>query len=280
MQLEQLRQNLESFDAARPLLHTWGLRDAERGWRNLAHLADAIGPEALRGLCHPLGRLLPRCPDPDMALNNLERFLANPAGGSLLPKLLDHRARTLEILLQLLSTSQSFSDLLVANPDYLDMLRVPLRRSPSQAELQTQLQAEGDAAFEDSAVLRASRRFRQRQVLRIGTNDIIRDRPLEEVTRDLSRVADAALEVALATALRTLGNRFGQPHTGAGLPARCVILAFGKHGGEELNYSSDLDLMFVYDEEGSTRGRRGISIDNGEFYAPGLRQALPPPAAP
>src|SRR5205807_3034481 len=127
--------------------------------------------------------------------------------------------------LQLLSTSQSFSDLLVTNPDYLDMLRVPLRSSPSQKEMQEQLQGEVDASFEDSAVLRAFRRFRQRQVLRIGTNDIIRDRPLEEVARDLSRVADAALEVALTTALRSVGNRFGQPHTDSGAPARCVILA-------------------------------------------------------
>src|SRR5207248_10078625 len=157
----------------------------------LSHLAEAIGLDSLRHLCHPLGRLLPRCPDPDMALNNLERFLANPAGAQQLPALLETRARALEILLQLFSTSQSFSDLLVANPDYLDMLRVPLRRSPSPKELQDQLQAEVAAAFEDSAVLRAFRRFRQRQTLRIGTNDVIRDRPLEEVTRDISRVADA-----------------------------------------------------------------------------------------
>src|SRR5437588_6798583 len=146
------------------------------------------------------------------------------------------------------------------------MLRVPLRRSPSQKELQEQLQAEVDAAFEDSAVLRAFRRFRQRQTLRIGTNDVIRERPLEEVTRDISRVADAALEVALATALRHLGNRFGVPYTTEGQPARCVVLAFGKLGGDELNYSSDIDLMFVYDDEGSTRGKRVTSITNDEFY--------------
>src|SRR5437588_6693056 len=136
------------------------------------------------------------------------------------------------------------------------MLRVPLRRSPGQGELREQLQAEVAAAFEDSAVLRAFRRFRQRQTLRIGTNDIIRDRPLEEITRDISRVADAALEVALATALRQVSNRFGEPYQTSGQPARCVILAFGKHGGEELNYSSDIDLMFLYDDEGATRGRR------------------------
>jgi glutamate-ammonia-ligase adenylyltransferase len=266
MHLDQLRHCLESLEQARPLLHGWGLRDPERGWRNLSHLAAAVGVDALRELCHPLGRLLPRCPDPDMALNNLERFLANPAGAALLPALQDHRARSLEILLQLLSTSQYFSDLLVANPDYLDMLRVPLRRSPSQAEMQAQLQAEVDASFEDSSVLRAFRRFRQRQILRIGTNDIIRDRPLEEITRDISRVADAALEVALATALRQIGKRFGDPFTAAGKPARSVVLAFGKLGGEELNYSSDIDLMFLYDDEGSTRGKRVTSVGNDEFF--------------
>ena len=90
--------------------------------------------------------------------------------------------------------------------------------------------------------------------------------PLEEITRDISRVADAALEVALATALRNVGRRFGEPFTGGGQPARCVVLAFGKLGGEELNYSSDIDLMFLYDEEGGTRGKRVTSIGNDEFF--------------
>lgn len=266
MHPDQLRQSLESVEQVRPLLQGWNLRDVERGWHNLNHLARSLGLESLRELCHILNRLLPRCPDPDMALNNLERFLGNPAALPLLPTLLEGRARTLEILLQLLSTSQSFSDILAANPDYLDMLRVPLRRSPSQTELEAQLRADVAVAFEDSSVLRAFRRFRQRQVLRIGTNDIIRDRPLEEITRDISRVADAALEVALATALRSLSARFGEPTTVAGQPARCVILAFGKHGGEELNYSSDIDLMFLYDDEGATRGKRVSPISNDEFY--------------
>lgn len=267
MHLQQLRQCLESPEQARTLLASWNVRDAERGWRNLVHLGGTISLDTLRELCHPLGRLLPRCPDPDMAVNNLERFLANPAGAQQLPALLENRARSLETFLQLLSSSQFFSDLLINNPDLLAMLKVPLRRSPSSAELETQLRSEVESAYEDSAVLRAFRRFRQRQVLRIGTNDIIRDRPLEEITRDISRVADAALEVALQTALRHLGERFGEPHTNAGRPARSVILAFGKHGGEELNYSSDIDLMFLYDEEGSTRGKRIHSIGNDEFFS-------------
>ncbi len=267
MQLEQLRNCVDSLTGARSLLRTWRLRDPERGWRNLTGLAEVLSLDGLRDLCTPLGRLLPRCPDPDMALNNLERFLANPAAVAQLPALLENRTRLLEILLQLFSTSQTFSDLLSLNPDYLDMLRVPLRRSPSKDELREQLQAEVDAAYEDSAILRIFRRFRQRQMLRIGTNDIIRDRPLDEITRDIASVADVAIEVALAVALRHVGKRFGQPCTEDGKPIGCVVLAFGKHGGEELNYSSDIDLMFLYSEEGATRGKRITSIGNDEFFA-------------
>src|SRR5262249_41706423 len=152
---------------------------------DLAALADHLGPEGLAALAGPLARALPRCPDPDMALSNLERFFANPAARPLAPALLEHRSRSLDILVQLLATSTAFSDLLVQFPEHLDMLRVPLRKPPGPAELRDALQAEVDRAGEGPGVLRAFRRFRQRQLLRIGTNDVIRDRPLEEVTRDI-----------------------------------------------------------------------------------------------
>jgi [glutamine synthetase] adenylyltransferase / [glutamine synthetase]-adenylyl-L-tyrosine phosphorylase len=267
MRQEQMRECLESVEQARDALHGWGVRDFEQARHNLRRLADAIGVGELMDLSHLLGRMLPRCPDPDMALNNLERFLSNPGGATQLSMLHGERGQVFDILVQLFSTSQFFSDLLFAHPDYLDMLCIPLRNSPRREEMRAQLQAEVDATFEDSAVLRAFRRFRQRQMLRIGTNDIIRDRPLEEVTRDIARVADTALEVALFTALRQIEKRFGTPYTAHGAPARCVILAFGKLGGKELNYSSDIDLMFLYDEEGTTRGKRRNSISNDEFYA-------------
>jgi glutamate-ammonia-ligase adenylyltransferase len=267
MHIDEIRQNLESLQESKPLLNLWNLRDHERGFHNLICLAGHIGMDSLKEVSTPLIRLLPRCPDPDMALNNLERFLSYPGRADLVPALTEGRARTLEKVIQLFSTSQYFSDLLAEHPDYLNMLRIPLRRSPSQKEMREQLQADVDAAFEDSAVLRAFVSFRQKQILRIGTNDIIRDRPLEEITRDISHVANAALEVALTTALRHVNDRYGQPTTGAGRPAKCVILAFGKLGGEELNYSSDVDLMFIYDEEGSTKGRRVTSISNDDFYS-------------
>ena len=79
------------------------LRDPDRGRRNLAALRAHVGPDPFDDLAVALGRLLPRSADPDMALNNLERFLANEGGRQQLPALLEGRARPLEILLQLLN---------------------------------------------------------------------------------------------------------------------------------------------------------------------------------
>lgn len=256
MQLDQFRTSLESLAAASPLLHSWQIRDHERGWRNLCHLGRNLAIERLAEFCVPLARHLPRSPDPDMALNNLERFFSHAGGIAQLPVLLEDRGRTLESLLQLLGTSQHFSDLLSGNPDYLDLLRGPVPRSPTREELQSELQREIDSASDDRAVLRAFRRFRQRQVLRVGINDILRDRPLEEVTSDLSAVADAAIAVALVAAIRHVARRFARPVDARGQPIACAVLAFGKQGGEELNYSSDIDLMFLYAEEGVCRGAR------------------------
>jgi glutamate-ammonia-ligase adenylyltransferase len=240
------------------------LREPVRGRRNVTALAAHVGP-LFPDLSTVLARLLPRTADPDMALNNLERLLTQPAARQQLPLLLESRARGLEAVLQLLATSQYFADTLASYPEFLESVRTPLQRTPSTAELTAELRDEVDSSSDDAALLRAFRRFRNRHILRIGINDVVRDRPLEEVTRELSRVADSAIEVALQHALRSVGNRFGTPRTARGEPARITALAFGKLGGDELNYSSDIDLMFVYDHDGETAGRRS-SISNAEFF--------------
>ncbi|GBD35091.1 Bifunctional glutamine synthetase adenylyltransferase/adenylyl-removing enzyme [bacterium HR36] len=273
--------SLDSMENAEHWLRTCRLRDVRRAWQNLTQLREALGQERFSELLDPLWRFLPRYPDPDMALNNLERFLANKAALAHLELLLDGVAKRLETLLQIFSTSQYFSELLIQHPEYLEMLWVPLQRTPQRRELVEQLQAEVDAAFEDSALLRAFRRYRERQLLRIGTNDIIRERPLEEITLDISTVAEAAVEVALNVALHRVSERFGKPFDIYGHPGRCVVLAFGKLGGEELNYSSDIDIMLLYAEEGQTQSRAPISL--GEFYARVVTELIrilntPPPA--
>lgn len=249
------------------------LTDPLKGSRNLIALASHAG--GLAGeLSACLTRLLPRVADPDMALNNLERLLGQPAAREFLPGMLEGRGRGLEHVLHLLAVSQFFADTLAAYPEALESVRNPPRRNPSTPELTAQLRADVEATYDDPGVLRAFRRFRHLQMLRIGINDILRDRPLEEVTRELSRAADAAIEVALQVALRAMAKKYGQPMTKAGTPARIAALAFGKHGGEELNYSSDIDLMFVYDEDGRTAGRRAGTVANAEFFAHVVREVV------
>src|SRR5262245_47778157 len=115
------------------------LRDPERGRRNLAALAAHLGPAALAELAPVAARLLPRAADPDMALNNLERLLAQPAARAQLPRLVESRGRGLDAVLQLLATSQFFADTLAAYPTFLEIVRNPPRRNPSTAELTEEL---------------------------------------------------------------------------------------------------------------------------------------------
>src|SRR3954447_5027047 len=165
------------------------LRDAERGRRNLAALRTHLDPETVGEFVAGLARLLPRAADPDMALNNLERLLAQPAARAQVPALLESRSRGLEAVLHLLAASQFFADTLTAYPEFLEAIRTPPRRNPSTAELTNELRAEVERAADDAAVLRVFRSFRVRHILRIGINDLIRERPLEEVTRELARLA-------------------------------------------------------------------------------------------
>ena len=246
-----------------PSLDYWRLADRGRGLRNYQALASHLGP-ASGGLLPHFARALPESPDPDLALNALERFFATKPARELLPRLLADDGRQLHILIQLFGTSQFLGDVLAADPDFLETAAAPLRVTPTREELIEQLQSEIDSAADDSGVLRSFRRFRRRQLLRIGLNDIIRDRPLEEITADLSRVAEAAIAVAWGLALKSATQRFGEPRTARG-PATASVLAFGKLGGEELNYSSDIDLMLVYDDEGQTSGRRPVG--NDEYFA-------------
>lgn len=241
------------------------LRDPARGQRNLDAIRKAVGDERFTELQPHLGRLLTRSPDPDLALNQLERVLGTPHGVTRVPGLLANAARGLEGLLQLLAVSQFFADTFVTYPEAFDFIRTVPRRNPSTDELTAELKAIVDSCTDDAGTLLAFRRFRHLHMLRIGANDILRDRTLEEVTRELARIADSSIKIALATAQKTVSKRFGSPMAG-GQPARIAGFAFGKLGGDELNYSSDIDLMFVYDRDGETNKKSG-AITNAEYYS-------------
>ena len=263
--VERFRALIENPEMTRLWLTGLGVRDAERAYRDLRDLTGRGVP--LRLVARLAGRLdasLPTCPDPGMALTNLERFVAaSPQPEATLAGLVDH-PKAVEIVVQLFSTSQFFSELMIRDPGLLDWLRAGAdRRDPAQ--LVEDLWAEMTAAPAEEARRLVLRQFRLREVLRIGYNDIVRDLPLELITLDLAHLADACVEVAVRASRLAIEARHGRPRGFAGQPARFVVLALGKLGGEELNYSSDIDLIFVYDHDGATAGPRVIS--NAQFFA-------------
>lgn len=122
-----------------------------------------------------------------------------------------------------------------------------------------------DGLGDEAALMRELRRFRNRELARIAVRDIGALAGLDETLADLSALADAAIDAAMAFVARGLQARHGQPREADGQPATPFVLGMGKLGGSELNFSSDIDLIFGYTANGETDGARGIS--NEEYFA-------------
>ena len=108
--------------------------------------------------------------------------------------------------------------------------------------------------------------FRRREILRILLRDALNFATLSEITEELSNLADAILQHSLTGVIDELSVRYGKPQLDAAEAGACgfSVLALGKLGGRELNYSSDIDLMFLYGANGETAGPDVIT--NREFF--------------
>lgn len=116
----------------------------------------------------------------------------------------------------------------------------------------------------EEALHRELRRFRRREMVRIAWRDLAGGVPLTETLADLSDLAEAAVDQTLRKLYDWHCQRFGTPRDAHGRPQQLVVLGMGKLGGRELNYSSDIDLILTFPQDGVTDGRR--SIDNEEFF--------------
>jgi len=117
--------------------------------------------------------------------------------------------------------------------------------------------ADRDAAVDD--VKSRLRRIRNRTLLRILWREIFGLADLDETLKQLSELADTMLDAATHYATRTLEQRYGQVRDDSGKRVPLLILGMGKLGGHELNYSSDIDLIFLFSDDGETDGSRSIS---------------------
>ena len=199
-------------------------------------------------------RALAGSADPARARHYLE-LLAATGAISVLERAAPEQAR---VLCALFSGSQALSGRLVAHTDWLASLTPEALKHSRQTQglrrevngwMTPLLQARDFAN-----ALRRLREFKQREMLRIGGRDLARLAGPGEIIRELSDVADVCLDAVARLCLQQLTELLGRPYhqdaEGRWQPTGFCVLGMGKLGGQELNYSSDVDVLFVYAEEG------------------------------
>jgi glutamate-ammonia-ligase adenylyltransferase len=263
--IDRLRNYLDDATEAEPWLRSLAVVNPGAAHANLARMATGgVTLDLLARIGEQLAAAAPSLADPDMAINNLERFLAasrNPMGTA---ALFERDPDALPHLLQIFSTSQYLSDLLVVDQEAYDLLRMTEGQPVSRQTLVDELWGEVEVLKNHGDVAAALRRFKRRELMRIAYGDIVRNQPVGTVARQLSYLADAIVEAALRYARQHLEEQYGLPLCRDGERSKFVVLALGKLGGLELNYSSDIDLVFMFEQEGQTDARRTVS--NDEFF--------------
>jgi glutamate-ammonia-ligase adenylyltransferase len=155
-----------------------------------------------------------------------------------------------------------------------------LGRPLTRADFVARAAAAADPAGPEAQFMAQLRRWRRYEFVRIAWRDLAGWAAVPETLEELTDCADAAISGALAHARDALVARYGQPRSAAGALQPLVVIAMGKLGGRELNFSSDVDLVLLFPEHGDTDGARAIA--NEEFFTrlgQGLARLLGTPTA-
>ncbi len=158
------------------------------------------------------------------------------------------------------------ADIVTRYPELLAELQISGRLGkPAEAgEFSALMAGALQGCSSEDVFQRSLRLFRHRELVRIVWRDLNEGADVTETLRDLSDLADSAINAALRFATDGLRPRYGEPRTRDGSPCGPGIIAMGKLGGHELNFSSDVDLVFVYTASGDTDGARPVS--NEEYF--------------
>jgi [glutamine synthetase] adenylyltransferase / [glutamine synthetase]-adenylyl-L-tyrosine phosphorylase len=235
---------------ARERLLFVGFDDWQRAHQQLCWIAGEDEAARLFRKCLPtLLQVLADSPHPDQVLTYLERLASVVPDRTEFFRTFLERPRGWEILGRLFSGSQFLSEILLANPAYLD----PLTRQRTLSEIKSVQQLYEEARAQLTGLTSeadrwdALRRHQRWEMLRIGVCDFFGLLDLRRVTVQLSLLADGLIANALDLAANTPGPDGVSPDPSRPVLHRAgfVVVALGKLGGEELNYSSDIDLLFL-----------------------------------
>ncbi|MFM8289677.1 MAG: hypothetical protein ACKOGA_23555, partial [Planctomycetaceae bacterium] len=237
-------------DRLGPLLTRIGFREPDAAADRLRRtVVQATDPATADALLPTLLLCLADAPQPDHTLLNFERLVQNIPQPEGLFQSLAANPRGIEILLRLFVGSQFLSDILLTNPGYLDRLTEQRRLADFKSVQQLYIEAQAELVGIDDpdAQLDALRRFQRWELLRIGVCDFFGLFDFRRVTVQLSLLADALTRACLTHSYADLGLS----------PQGFCVIAMGKLGGEELNYSSDIDLLFLAEGNSSVYWRLG-----------------------
>ena len=175
-------------------------------------------------------------------------------------------------LLTLAAFSPLLATTLLQNPDYiwwLNRQRISAKVRGKEEILESLARfALTNSQIEPNILLA---RFRRRELLRIYLRDVRNLGTIAEITEEISNLADAILEYALRLSQQELDNRYGIPleidNKERAKQARFCVVALGKLGSNELNYASDIDLLFLYSNDGVTSGHGSRNaVTNREYF--------------
>ncbi len=263
------------------LLEEAGFPDPREAWSVLARrrassalrMPDALAHERLARLLPDLMRAIAAQDDAPTTLDRVLSVVESVTKRSVYLALLAERAVALSQLVQLCAASPWIAQLLGRHPVLFDelldprTLYAPLDPGALDRDIAERLHALDDPDREHE--MDCLRQSKQANVLRVAAADVSRRIPLMVVSDHLTWIAEAILRAALAIAWRDITARHGRP---ASMPedaafAPYAVIAYGKLGGIELGYGSDLDLVFVHDDDpcGTTTGPK--PIDLATFYA-------------
>lgn len=220
--------------------------------RSVANMQQ-IGRERLNQLMPQLLMAVAATQNPDAALERTLWLVEAVLRRTAYLVLLTENPEALKQLVTICAASPWLAEQLAKMPILLDellspeTLYTPANKSSLQDELRQHLSRIPEEDIE--ALMEALRYFRHANVLRVAASDLIAQRHLMKVSDYLTYIAEVLLEQVLNQTLRDLTRRYGRPKLSNGEPADSgfIIVGYGKLGGIELGYGSDLDLVFIHD---------------------------------
>ncbi len=217
-----------------------------------------VADAAFERLLVPLTAILAISPDPDRALVNFCTWIDRVGSRTMYYDLLADHPAALEALLKVFATSQYLSGILFQHPEYLEILANPTirDRERSMADFLSETQRRLRLAKTVGKKRDALRRFKLPEFLRIGARDILGYADFLQTVAEISDFAEACVRAALAI---------------CEAPAGFAVIGMGKLGGRELNYASDIDLIFMHDDHVD----QSIANKVGEAVRDTLAEATP-----